>query len=151
VLPAAGAASYPLRMELELGPFDPRLHVKSQDHYEAVRREAQLVAMGPDAPPRRFHDLVERLRRQFPPTPIDEAAERAFRAGEPSFTVRVTMPDELVPVALAACDELEALLDELDDWARTGELSLLEAPEEVRRYRTAYLAQARARLRGALP
>jgi hypothetical protein len=132
-------------MELELGPFDPALHIRSRDHYEAVRREAQLIAMQPDAPPARFAQLVERLRRQFPPSPVDEVADQAYLAGEPTFVARFALPDELAAAALEACDELEALLEELDRWAAT-ELQLLEAPPDVRRYRTAYLAQARAQL-----
>jgi hypothetical protein len=136
-------------MELELGPFDPGLHIRSRDHYEAIRREAQLVAMQPDAPPRRLDELVERLREQFPRSRVDEVAEQAFVAGEPTFTVRVSVPDELVPAALDACDQLEALMDELDRWAGAGELGLLEAPADVKRYRWEYLAQTRAQLRGA--
>jgi len=136
-------------MELEVGPFDPALHIKSRDHYEAIRREAQLAAMQPDAPPRRLTELVEKLRDQFPRSPVDEVAEQAFMAGEPAFTVRFTVPDELVPAALDACDQVEALMDELDRSARAGELGLLEAPEDVKRYRSEYLAQTRAQLRGA--
>jgi hypothetical protein len=135
-------------MELEVGPFDPALHIKSRDHYEAVRREAQLLALGPDAPPARFEKLLQRLTSQFPPSPVDEVADRAYLAKEPSFAVRVRLPDELVPAALEACDQLEALLDELDRWAASEAVQLLEAPEEVRRYRQAYLAQARAQLQG---
>jgi hypothetical protein len=136
-------------MELEVGPFDPALHIRSRDHYEAVRREAQLVALAPEAPPARFTELLERLGRQFPRNPVDEVADQAYLAKESVFTVRVTLPDELVPAALAACDELEALLDELDRWAQTEEMRLLEAPEDVKRYRNAYLAQARAQLQEA--
>jgi hypothetical protein len=136
-------------MELEVGPFDPALHIKSRDHYEAVRREAQLAALQPDAPPRRLIELVERLRGQFPHSPVDEVAEQAFTAGEPAFTARFTVPDELVPAALDACDQLEALMEELDRSARGGEHGLLEAPEDVKRYRSEYLAQTRAQLRGA--
>jgi hypothetical protein len=125
------------------------VHVRSRDHYEAVRREAQLVAMQPDAPPRRLVELVDRLRRQFPRSPTDEMAERAFMAGQPTFTVRFSVPDELVPAALEACDEVEALMDELDRWAGAGDLGLLAAPEDVKRYRAELLAQTRAQLRGA--
>jgi hypothetical protein len=135
-------------MELELGPFDPALHIRSRDHYEAVRREAQLVAMQPDAPPARFEQLVERLSRQFPPSPVDDVADRAYLAGEPTFVARVTLPDELVEAALEACDELETLMDELDRWAAT-EVQLLEVPADVKRYREAYLAQTRAQLERA--
>jgi hypothetical protein len=136
-------------MELEVGPFDPALHIRSRDHYEAILREAQLAAMQPDAPPRRLTELAERLRGQFPRSPADEVAEQAFMAGEPTFTVRFTVPDELVPAALDACDEVEALMEDLDRSARSGEHGLLEAPEDVKRYRTEYLAQTRAQLRGA--
>jgi hypothetical protein len=136
-------------MELELGPFDPAVHVKSRDHFEAVRREAQLVALQPDTPPLRLVELVERLRQQFPRSPTDEVAERAFVAGRPTFTVRFSIPDELVPAALDACDDVETLMDELDRWAGAEGLALLEAPEDVRRYRAELLAQTRAQLRGA--
>jgi hypothetical protein len=136
-------------MKLEVGPFDPALHIRSRDHYEAVRREAQLLAMAPDAPPARLQALVDRLSAQFPRSPVDEVADRAYLAREPAFVVSFELPDELVPAALRACDELEALLDELDRWSGTDEVWLLEAPEDVKRYRKAYLAQARTQLQEA--
>jgi hypothetical protein len=132
-------------MEVRVGPFDPVAHVRSRDHYEAVRREAQLVALAPDATPLRLEGLIARLERQFPPSPVDEIADRAYQAGLETYTAVVTIPDELVETALAACDELEALLDELDRWAVQADL--LPAPDDVRAYRTAYLAQAREQLR----
>jgi hypothetical protein len=67
-------------------------------------------------------------------------------AGQPTFTVRVSVPDELVPAALQACDELEALMDELDRWVGAGRLDLLEAFEEVKRYWVELLTQTRAQL-----
>jgi hypothetical protein len=136
-------------MELEVGPFDPALHIRSRDHYEAVRREAQLLAIGPDAAPARFEEVVDRLSRQFPGSPVDDIAEQAFLAEEPSFAVRYALPDELVPAALDACDELERLLDDFDRWARAEGVQLLEAPEDVKRYRKAYLDQVRAQLQAA--
>jgi hypothetical protein len=133
-------------MELEVGPFDPSLHIRSRDHYEAVRREAQLLSLAPEAAPARLEDLVDRLSRKFPPSPVDEVADRAYLAREPSFSARWTLPDELVPTALDACDEIEELLDEFDLWARTENVLLLEAPDDIRRYRKAYLDQVRAQL-----
>ena len=129
-----------------MGPFDPALHIRSRDHYEAVRREAQLLSLGPEAAPARLEDLVDRLSRKFPPSPVDEVADRAYLAKEPSFSVRYTLPDELVPAALDACDEIEELLDEFDLWATTEDVRLLEAPEDIKRYRKAYLDQVRAQL-----
>jgi hypothetical protein len=136
-------------MELEVGPFDPALHVRSRDHYEAVRREAQLLSLGPETPPARLEDLIARLSRQFPPNPVDVVADRAFLAREPSFQIRFALPDELVPAALDACDRLEELLDESDRWANEDGVRLLEAPEEIKRYRKAYLDQVRGQLRAA--
>jgi len=129
-----------------VGPFDPSLHIRSRDHYEAVRREAQLLSLAPEAAPARLEDLVDRLSRKFPPSPVDEVADRAYLAKEPSFSARWTLPDELVPTALDACDEIEELLDEFDLWARTENVLLLEAPDDIRRYRKAYLDQVRAQL-----
>jgi hypothetical protein len=136
-------------MELEVGPYDPALHVRSRDHYEAVRREAQLLSLGPEAAPARLEDLIARLSRQFPPNPVDEVADRAFLARESSFQIRFALPDELVPAALDACDRLEELLDEFDLWANDEGVRLLEAPEEIKRYRKAYLDQVRGQLQAA--
>ena len=136
-------------MELEVGPFDPAMHIKSRDHYEAVRREAQLVALSPEAPLVRLEAIIERLGRQFPRSPVDEVADRAYLAREPSFAIRYDLPDELVPVALAACDEIEELLDEFDRWADAEGVQLLETPEDIKRYRKAYLDQVRAQLQKA--
>ena len=138
-------------MELQVGPFDPALHIKSRDHYEAVRREAQLLALAPEAAPARLEDLVERLGRQFPPSPVDEVADRAYLASEPSFVVRYALPDELVPAALDACDRIDELLDEFDRWADAEGVHLLEAPEDVKAYRKAYLDQVRTQLQSAAP
>ena len=78
-MPLALAAGplYGSGMELEVGPFDPALHIRSRDHYEAVRREAQLLSLAPEAAPARLEDLIARLTRQFPPNPVDEVADRA--------------------------------------------------------------------------
>jgi hypothetical protein len=62
---------------------------------------------------------------------------------------RVSIPD-MVAAAVQACDELEGLLEELDQWVNDKQANLLEAPEDVKRYRAAYLAQARLQLQAAL-
>ena len=132
-----------------MGPYDPALHIRSRDHYEAVRREVQLLSLSPEAAPARLEDLVERLTRQFPRSPVDDVADQAFLAKRPTFSVRYTLPDELVPAALTACDELEDLLEAIDRWAQTSSLRLLEAPDDVKRYRKDYLDQVRVQLRTA--
>jgi hypothetical protein len=136
-------------MELEVGPFDPALHIRSRDHYEAVRREAQLLALAPEAAPARLEELIAQLSGKFPPSPVDEVADRAYLAREPRFAVRYALPDELVPAALEACDELEELLDEFDRWANAEGVQLLEAPDDIKQYRKVYLDQVRAQLQAA--
>jgi len=137
-------------VELEIGPFDPAVHVRMLDHYEAVRREIRLLQLQPGDPPARLEELANRLAAQFPRSNVDEIAERAYQAGQPEFVARASMPDELVAAAISACDELMVLLEELDGWAHDQQVNLLEAPEEVKRYRATYLSQAREQLQAAL-
>src|SRR4051812_48593457 len=125
-------------MELTIGPFDPALHIRSRDHYEAIRREAQLLALQPDTPLLRLEALGERLVRQFPRNDIDDIVDDAYRPGAPPFTARVVVPDELVPAALAACDDLDVLIDDLDRWTEDPEVRLLPPGADVRAYRSAY-------------
>ena len=138
-------------MELEIGPFDPAVHIRMLDHYEAVRREIRMLQLQAGEPPARLEELANRLAAQFPRSNVDEIAERAYQAGEPEFVARASMPDDLVAAAVQACDELVVLLEELDDWVHDKQVNLLEAPEDVKRYRAAYLAQAREQLQAALP
>jgi hypothetical protein len=138
-------------VELEIGPFDPAVHIRMLDHYEAVRREIRMLQLQAGEPPARLEELANRLAAQFPRSNVDEIAERAYQAGEPEFVARASMPDDLVAAAVQACDELVVLLEELDDWVHDKQVNLLEAPEDVKRYRVAYLAQAREQLQAALP
>jgi hypothetical protein len=120
------------------------------DHYEAVRREIRLMQLQPGEPPARLEDLASRLAAEFPRSNVDEVAERAYQAGEPEFVAHASVPDDLVAAAIQACDELVVLLEELDEWAHDKQVNLLAAPEDVKRYRVAYLGQARQQLQAAL-
>ena len=96
-------------MELVVGPFDPALHVRSRDHYEAVRREAQLLDLQSDAVPRRLEELTERHFNQLVDAQVDPVVDGAFLDRQPSFSLRLVVPDEQVPALLADCDELARL------------------------------------------
>jgi hypothetical protein len=133
-------------MELRLGPFDPGLHVRSRDHYEAVRREAQLVELTGRGPALELDELLNDMATQVGIQPLDSAVDRAYLAGEPSVVVTLTVPEERVAAILRACDELERLLDELDHWTLTSDAGFLAPPDDVRRHRRAYIAQIRAQL-----
>lgn len=133
-------------MELRLGPFDPTLHVRSRDHYEAVRREAQLSELGGRQAVADLDELLARMAGQLGTLPVDDAADRAFLAGESSFTAILTVPDDQAPSILSACDVLERLLLELDRWVCETGANLLDAPDDVKRYRRACIDQIREQL-----
>jgi hypothetical protein len=133
-------------MELVVGPFDPSVHIRSRDHDEAVRRESQLLELQLEAPLRRYQELNERLGVH---PQVDPVVDRAFLAGERSFTARVEIPDELVGEVLDACAKLQRLGEELDRWAHDSGGEVLEASAEVRAYRAAFLAQLRDQLEAA--
>jgi hypothetical protein len=129
-----------------VGPFATALHIRSRDHHRAICREAALLDLPPDSPPRRWEAAVGRFYARLHLGPVTEVVDRAFEAGEPAFAVDVTVPDEQVPAALAACEELHGLLDGLERWARQSDADVLALPEDVRGYYAAFLAQASARL-----
>jgi hypothetical protein len=136
-------------MKLTVGPFDTALHVRSRDHYLAICREAALLELSPDSPPRRWEAAVGRLYVRLGLAPVTEVVDRAFQAGEPRFAADVTVPDEQVAAALETCLELDRLLGELPRWARQSDADVLSIPEDVHAYYAAFVAQARAQLEAA--
>jgi hypothetical protein len=133
-------------MELVLGPFDPALHVRSRDHYEAVRREAQLLDLQPEAPPHRLEELHGSLFQELVDVHVDPVVDAAYLARAPSFTAHLVIPDERLPEVAVACRQYERLLEELDAWAHDSDLAILEAGQDVKEYRAAFLAQLRGQL-----
>ena len=136
-------------MELVLGPFDPALHVRSRDHHEAVRREAQLLDLQPDTPPRRLDALDGGLLQELVDAQVDPVVDAAFLAHAPAFTARVVIPDERLRDLADACKAYERLLEELDDWAHDADLAVIEAGQDVKDYRAAFLAQVRDQVEAA--
>jgi len=136
-------------MRLRVGPFDTALHVRSRDHYRAICREAALLDLPPDSPPRRFESAVGRFYARLQLGPVTEVVDRAFQAGEPRFATDATVPDEQVPAALEACLELDQLLGDLGRWARESDADVLSLPEDVHAYYAAFLAQARTQLQAS--
>jgi hypothetical protein len=136
-------------MRLQVGPFDPALHVRSRDHHRAICREAALLDTPPESMPRRWEAAVGRFYRRLNLGPVTEAVDRAFVAGEPAFAVEVTVPDEQLAEAIAACHELEGLLGDVLRWAQESDADVLNLPEDVRAHYLAFLAQARTQLEAA--
>ena len=133
-------------MRLRVGPFDPALHIRSRDHHRAICREAALLDLPPDSLPRRWEAAVGRFYARLHLGPVTEAVDRAFEAGEPAFATDVTVPDEQVPAALAAVEELDRLVGDLRRWAQESDADVLSFPDGVQAYYTGFIAQARAQL-----
>jgi hypothetical protein len=129
-----------------MGPFDTALHIRSRDHHRAICREAALLDLPPDSPPRRWEAAVGRFYTRLRLGPVTEAVDRAYRGGEPRFTTDLTVPDEGVPEALASCLELDRLLGDVGRWARESDAEVLSLPEDLHAYYTAFVAQARRQL-----
>jgi hypothetical protein len=139
-------------MEVRVGPFDPALHVRSRDHYEALRREVRLKELGDNDAASGLDELLAEMSRSVgAAVPVNDAVDRAFVEGASTFTATITVPDDRVPYLLEAFDEVERLLDELDSYSGQGGGELLPAPEDVKRYRREYMAQVRAQLRALQP
>ena len=131
-----------------MGPFDPALHIRSRDHYEAVRREAQLLSLAPEAAPARLEELIQQLTQQFPRSPVDDVADQAYLAKSPASRSVSTCPTSWSRPRWTPATSSRRC------WTRstTGPIrrvQLLEAPEDVRRYRKAYLDQIQAQLQVA--
>ena len=133
-------------MRLRVGPFDTALHIRSRDHYRAICREAALLDLPSDSPPRRWEAAVGRFYTGLHLLPVTEVVDRAFEAGEPAFAADVTIPDEQVPAALEACSELDRLLGDLSHWAQESDADVLSIPDDVHAYYGTFVAQARAQL-----
>jgi hypothetical protein len=136
-------------MNLRVGPFDPVLHIRSRDHHRAICREAALLDLPHDSLPRRWEAAVGRFYACLHLAPVTEAVDRAFQAGEAAFTADVAVPDERVPEALAACNELDRLIEDLRRWAQESDADVLSFPDDVRAYYAAFIVHARAQLQGA--
>ena len=116
---------------LLLGPSNPALHTRPSG---ALRRRAAgsstVGPLQPDTATNHDDQPITGLRQQFGHRP--RRRRRAYLAGEPTSTARITIPDELVPTASAARYELEALVHEPDQRAHDTGLNPASSPAEVK-------------------
>src|SRR5215207_6343184 len=134
-------------VKLEVGPFDPRCRCAVGITMRRSGARSDCCSCCRVIPRLDWRTWSSAWQPSFRPA-LDEIAERAYQAVESVFVVRVSIP-ELVAAAVQACDELAGLLEELDQWVNDKQANLLEAPEDVKRYRAAYLAQACEQLQAA--
>ncbi len=132
--------------------FPLAVHKRAQEHHEELIREFALLALsseGTDVPVR-LRALVEKLTRQYGMS--SEAAnavrDAAFDRGEQQVDLEYQVPRSI----RAGAEALGALLDEADEYCRTGDrLLTLASPPEAVAFRKWYLAEFNRQLDGQPP
>ena len=132
-------------------PLD--VHARAEEHNEDLMREfAHIAHSTPDVTeriPNRLLALVARLRAEYDPVtaPVRDAMEAARAQGQTSVDLTYHVP----PAASRAADELSELLDEADEFCRSGDLLTLATPPDLLRYRRWFLGEFRRQIAGEPP
>jgi len=136
--------------EVRILGFPLPLFERSRRHMEELTREFEFIAKGDTAgTPARLIALVERVGHRFAGLNDTAAArvEDALARGEEQIDVVYEVPQ----AASAACEELNAMLDEADDFCRHGELLTLATPRDQVAFRRWFLDEFVRQLEGAEP
>jgi hypothetical protein len=137
-------------VEVRILRFPVPLFERSRRHMEELTREFQFIAKGDTAgTPARLIALVERVGTRFAGL-NDTAASRvedALKRGEEQVDVVYRVPR----AASDACAELNAMLDEADDFCRHGELLTLATPGDQVAFRRWFLDEFVTQLAGGAP
>jgi len=124
----------------------------SREHHDSLMREFALIALDDergDAAPTRLIALTDELRARFQAftTRANETIDAAVARGDAVIDVEFEIP----AVAADAAERLTELLDEADDFCRTGDLLTLATSPEVRAFRDWYLGEFVRQCRGEAP
>jgi anti-anti-sigma factor len=126
-------------------PLD--VHRRNSEHGEALRRELAFVANAadPEGAPVRLYTLgVELTARYGGLTVVQEARlQDALASGEATIDLDYDLPVDMAD----GIERLGALVDELDDFCRDGELLTLVTPAEGLAYRRWFLGEILEQLR----
>jgi hypothetical protein len=136
--------------EVHILRFPLPLFERSRRHMEALTREFEFIAEGDTAgTPARLIALVERVGTRF--AGLNDAAEarveEALLRGDDHVDVVYRVPR----AASDACVELNAMLDEADDFCRHGELLTLATPGDQVAFRRWFLDEFVTQLAGGAP
>ncbi|MGH8939255.1 MAG: hypothetical protein ACRDV2_07885 [Actinomycetes bacterium] len=134
-------------VDVHLLRYPLRVGSRANEHYEEVFREFALLAsaeLSHDVPTRMLA-LIDALGRRYARQEQHEIErEEALRRGEVSRDLTVHIP----PSAADACRELDAMLDETDDFCRAGALLTLAPPADGVDFRRWYLSECIAQIDG---
>lgn len=128
---------------------------RASEHHEGLMREMALLALRPpdEVPhpevPRRLQELVQLLRRQYAGATdaTNEVRDTAIVAGRDEVDLTYHVPASAGPAAAA----LGAVLDEVDEYCRQGEMLTLATPPEAVAFRRWYLGEFSDQVTGADP
>lgn len=129
-------------LEVHLLGYPLHLGARATEHYEEVFRELALhVSAHPaeqDSVPARVLVMLEQLGRHYQPQQEHELErEEAIARGEAARDMIVHLP----PGAGEVGRQIDALMDETDDYCRDGELLTLAPDDDVVAFRKWYLAE----------
>lgn len=138
---------------VRLVEFPLRVYARAQEHHEELMREFALIANphpdSADEIPERLLDVVAAMRARYAAFTAGPDAERqaAIERGDETMDLEFLIPE----AARDACLDLSALLDQVDDYCRTGQLLTMASPPELLAFRRWYLGEFVAQLDGAEP
>ncbi len=143
------------RVQVTIRGFPLPIYQRSLEHGNELIREFALIALSQaaeDSPPlpARLIELVDTLTRDYAGVTDSADAQR-----DRALDARLESVDlvYLVPVAAAeASRQIAGLLDEADDYCRSGETLLtLATPPDVKRFRDWYFGEFVRQISGAEP
>jgi hypothetical protein len=136
--------------EVRILHFPLPLFERSRRHMEELTREFEFIAKGDTAgTPARLIALVERVGHRF--AGLNDTAEARVEAALARGEEQLDVVYEVPQAASVACEELNAMLDEADDFCRHGELLTLATPRDQVAFRRWFLDEFVKQLAGGAP
>ena len=127
------------------------IHRRSGEHQEALRRELAFIehAHAADAAPARLTALGDELSGRYGALTETQTKQllEATEAGRTTIDLEFELPPDIVDAML----QLGALLEELDDFCREGDLLTLVTPPDLREYRRWVLGEFTSQVRDGQP
>ena len=123
---------------------------RSAEHSDELLREFALIrGEGSDHVPARLLALIEDLRGRFGSFSEGprQAMQDAFERGEETIDLSYEVPPAVAAAAAQLCD----LLDEADEFCRSGDLLTLATPREGLAFRRWYLDEFPRQIDGHPP
>ena len=139
-------------VEVRLLAVDLEDHRRASEHHEELFREFTLIAAsGEDhsAVPARLMALIDELTSQYSgfTSGTTEELQAAIERGDATIDLTFTLPSSVVPDV----QRFHQLLDEADEYCRSGDLLTLATPPDAVAYRRWYLDEFVRQIGGEAP